>query len=274
MVCLSFSAFSCTVPQRVVTGTVGLDELTLRLLKAASREGALVGVSYLADDPRYSVSPQSFKSVPFRVGSDLESLFITKPDLAILSSYNRVQFIKQVHAARIPLIQTDSVLNMKDLKKLIRQLGNRLCLSGQADTFWKEVETQVVRLKNQVKSKYPKRLSILLLQPNLVIQAKNTLANDLFREIGFVDAANSLNISGWAKVQSESLAVINPDVVVTSGYLPEAKKMRTLLLGSVYAKKWPALKKDRVFAVSPALFSSSSHDVLKFAQQVLASLEV
>ena len=270
----SLSVFACVVPQRVVTGTVGLDELTLRLLKMAAREKSLVGVSYLADNPNYSVSPERFRSIPFRVGSEVESLFAAKPDLAILSSYNRAQFFKQIRAAGIPALQTGSVSSMEDLHKLILQIGKGLCLSRQAGLLWQEVENRVARLKVKVKSRYPKSLRFLLLQPNQVIQGKNTLANDILSEVGLTDAARDLRVTGWAKLQSESLAMLRPEVVVTSGSLSETKKMRALLSGSVYAKKWPALGQNRIFAVSPALFSCSSDYIIEFAEQVLAFLGV
>ncbi|HWQ08680.1 MAG TPA: hypothetical protein VN436_06230, partial [Holophaga sp.] len=72
-------------PQRVVSQTVGTDDLLLALAAPAQ----IAALSHLARDPRYSPSFQAAQRVPCLTNGTAEDVLRHRPDLVLAASYTQ-----------------------------------------------------------------------------------------------------------------------------------------------------------------------------------------
>ncbi|MDD9950589.1 MAG: ABC transporter substrate-binding protein [Zetaproteobacteria bacterium] len=263
-------AMSCVSPRRVITGTVSLDELTLALLQHAGKPELLVGVSYLADHDHHSWRPQAFVRVPHRVGAAIESVLAARADLALLSTYNRVQFYHQVAAAGTRILKTGSITRIVDLERVVLELSQRLCLPRTGQQVWQQFEQRLRHLQQRVR----RPAAVLLMSLDGTVQGKGTLADDVLRVLGLTNVAAESGAVGWAKLQRESLAALRPELWVYPTTGEEVSPVRRNLRAVPYARHWPVQSQPQNFvAVPAALYSSASHHVLDLAEYLVRAVE-
>ena len=79
-------------PKRVVSQTVGTDELLLALAEPAQ----IVVLSHLSRDPEYSAVATEAARFPQLSQGDTETILRHRPDLVLVSSYTRPELLAQL----------------------------------------------------------------------------------------------------------------------------------------------------------------------------------
>ena len=90
---------SVTISQpvkRIVSTFLGADEVLMEILVRCGKRHHLKAVSFIADDPRYSHIIPLPPSIKARAGTNIEEILKVKPDLAILASFNRPEFVRRL----------------------------------------------------------------------------------------------------------------------------------------------------------------------------------
>lgn len=251
-------------PQRVVSTSLASDEILVALLSQNER-GRIAALSSLAGDPKYSFIAKSDANGVPRFSQNLESLYKLKPDLIILSAFNKPAIKVWAQKQNVDYLELKTFSRVAHIKKHIRQIGTKLKKSEAAKKLIQSMENEIDDLKVDRKSKKPR---ILSLDSSMLSMGKNTLFHDMVSLAGGQNLAADMGIKEWQKVSREALATSRPDIIVVSGTAKDQSgALRWLSQSPLKNLKNPSIEK-RICFVPSALLSSTSHHISKTIAQI------
>ena len=202
-------------PNRILSGSLASDEITLELLRRTGALGRLQAVSVFAEDPHYSniVVPPNVKA---RFGADLERALALKPDLAILASFNQPEILKRFSDAGVKTFVLAGFATLDDIERHVLEIGSLLHTSDAARMWRDEFHSGRVAVRRTAAA-MQRRPKILLFHESGVLAAKGSLFDDLVTEAGGENLATTSGLTGWPTVAAEFLAGLSPDIIVAAG---------------------------------------------------------
>lgn len=269
---LIFSAnlSAAPLPQRIASGTVGTDETLLELLKG--EEQRIVALSTFADNPKYSFIQEIPKSVKARVGDNIESLLVLKPDLVILASYSSPEIIEQLKSAKVNVKVQKAFGGIQDIETNIKELGSFVGKEKEAEALVSSMEKKIGdALAKQPKCK--KRPSLIQYATNYVIPGTETIIDDIAERAGFHNVLRDINFKGWSPISPEVLVQLKPDFIIASAAdAPTKEGIQKLLLSSAGWQKLDAVKHARIILVPDRLLYTVSYHAAELAAFLAAEL--
>lgn len=259
--CLQTRLFAAEKPpQRIASGTVGTDEILVDLLTKKGEMSRLIAVSMFSDDPKYSFLYPVPPSIKGRVGSSLEALLALKPDLAILSSYNKEELPAQLRAAGVKVIVQGNFRSVEDIENNIRRIGTLIGAEAEAAQL---VAFMEARIQAAVRGQKNCRPTLLQYSSNDVLPGVDTIFNNAAERAGFKNVTANMKLKGWAQISQEVLVQMNPDfVVVSKADAADEARFRKMLLGVPGWGKIKAVKEGRfIFVPDRLLYTVSQHIV-------------
>ena len=125
---LSVTLWGQGIPQRIVSQTVGTDEMLIDLVEPHR----IAALSFLSTDPAYSDVAQEARAFPQLKNGSAEQIIKFKPDLVLFSSYSRPELVEQVRRTGIPILIFDRFDSLDDVYRNLRMLGKILHREAQA----------------------------------------------------------------------------------------------------------------------------------------------
>ena len=119
------------IPQRVVSQTVGTDELLLAL--ADPRQ--IASLSDLSRNAEFSLSAGEAKAYPRLRSSDAESVMRFHPDLVLAASYSGEATLALLRRAGVKLVVIDRFESLEDVYANIRAVGAALGHAERAEAL-------------------------------------------------------------------------------------------------------------------------------------------
>ena len=256
---LSANLAAAPMPQRIASGTVGTDEILLSLLKG--EEERIVAVSTFADNPKYSFITTLPKSVKARVGDNIESLLVLKPDLVIVASYTSPEVLEQLKAAKVNVHVLKSFGGVKDIKGNILELGRLVGKEKAAEAMVGGMEkTMSDALGKQPKCK--KRPTVLQYASSDILPGKGTIIDDVVDVAGYHNVLRDIDFKGWSPISGEVLVQQKPDFIIASAAdALDRKALLEKLRHSAGWQKLSAVQKDRIILVPDRLLYTVSYHV-------------
>ena len=126
---LALAALSAGPPRRVVSQTVGTDDLLLAL----AAPGQIAALSHLARDERYSPSFGRARNVPCLTNGEAEDVLRHKPDLVLAASYTQPEVLKLLRQAKVAVLVFERFETLEDLYANTRRLGKALGRDAKAE---------------------------------------------------------------------------------------------------------------------------------------------
>jgi iron complex transport system substrate-binding protein len=195
-------------PRRVVTVNLCLDQLALRL----AAPGQLVGVSYLARNPRVSVLADRARDIA-GVRGTAESILDRRPELVIFDSTMHATVKRLVRAAGVPILELHWAGTIEESETLIERMADALGRSEQGHAL---VASMRERQQTLTRSG-PPTATAAVLQANLRTTGKGTLMDELLGLTGYRNLAADLGISAYGRMSLEAVLAGRPDVVIFDG---------------------------------------------------------
>lgn len=246
-------------PQRIASGTVGTDETLLVLLKG--EEQRLVALSTFADNPRYSFIQEIPKSVKARVGDNIESLLVVKPDLVILASYSSAEIQEQLKTAKVKVKVQKAFGGITDIETNIKELGTLVGKEKEAEILVASMEKTIADSRAK-QPKCKKRPTVIQYASSYIIPGKGTIIDDVAERAGFHNALRDINFEGWSPISPEVLVQQKPDFIIASAAdAPSKEALQKMLLQSSGWQKLDAVKKGRIILVPDRLLYTVSYHV-------------
>ncbi|MFW1676965.1 ABC transporter substrate-binding protein [Pontibacter sp. JAM-7] len=233
-------------PSRIVSATLASDEM-LAALGATQR---VVGVTHLVDNPRLSNVPDVYPASVARVSGDIESILALQPDLVIVASYTRVETVRLLLGAGIPVLRLQAPLSLADLERNLTLLAH---LTGHTETLaalvagWQTVVP--------VNSSQPRVLYYDLSGSSV---GPGDLTHELIERAGGYNVLRDTGLQGVQRLSAEQAISLQPDVILLSGWDIQAKADQQMYTNPAW-QNVPAIKQRRVCVLQGAWRSSASH---------------
>lgn len=203
-------ALAAGVPGRVVSQTVGTDELLLALADRSQ----VAALSHLSQDPAYSAVAVEAKAFPRLAQGDAETLLRFRPDLVLVSSYTRPELLAQLQRSGVRILRFDRFNTLEEVYVNLRTLGAALGHPGRAETLIASCQGRVSALAAALKGVSPKRV----MAPSIYgfIAGRDTTFQDLCDHAGAVNVVAEAGLVGHAPAPSEAMLGWKVDALVVS----------------------------------------------------------
>jgi iron complex transport system substrate-binding protein len=259
-------------PQRIASGSLASDEVLIEILRQRGEMSRLVAVSLFADDPRYSnVADEVPKTLKGRVGGELESLLALRPDLAILASYNKPEILARLEDAKVPVLRLTEFRSLGDIEANITAIGKATATENDAEKVRAAFHSERQRLR-ALGSKLKRRPKVLDFAEDGVVSGSGTLFDALVREAGGTNLAADQGLKDWPKLSTEALAILRPDVIVTTGDPARQAEYLATMRRLPGWKEMPAVKAGKILVIPGRELSAVSPHVLKALRKLQAGI--
>jgi iron complex transport system substrate-binding protein len=251
---------SATLKGPIVSASLASDEILLALFPHAETESNIV-LSSFVDNPAYSSVTAIAAKIPRRWHNSVEDLIALKPSIVFLASYNHPSFKIRLEQAKIPFLELKSFDHLTDIKNHITRIGKAVGKDQEAQKIADSFQKSLDQLASENK-KNSRKPSVLSYSSTSTPGGKGTLINDIIEHAGGENLAGKVGLLGWAKLNSEILASMNPDYILISEGQMTKQQAISQIESDLAWKHIPAVKQQRFVFVDQAKLNSVSPHVL------------
>ncbi len=208
-------------PPRVVSQTVGTDELLLAL----AEPGQIAALSHLAASPEFSVVARAAAAYPRLTQGDAETVLRHRPTLVLFADYSRAELVAQVRRAGVEVIVFDRYATLDEvyanLRTLARALGDPA--GARAEQLIARCEARMRALRARLSGVRP--VKVIGGTTYGLLAAAGTTFQDLCDHAGAENLATTLGgLSGHAPMPSEKMLAwpVERVVVGLDSLMPES----------------------------------------------------
>jgi iron complex transport system substrate-binding protein len=264
----TFARAAESAPIRVVSQTVGTDELLLALAEPSQ----IAALSHLATEPDFSaVSTEAAAYPQLAKNGDAENALKFSPTLILVANYSRAELVSQVRRAGVKVFVIEKYESLPDayanLRALARELGP--LAEKKAEALIVDCERRVAALAEKLKGVRP----IRVIAPSTygVIGGANTTFQDLCDHAGAENLAATLGkLTGHVPPPNEQMLTWPIERVVISGNDRDSALAPFLKLPPY--QFMPAVREKRVALLKPWHISSVSHHRVAAYEQLAREL--
>jgi iron complex transport system substrate-binding protein len=251
------AASPASSPRRVVSQTVGTDELLLALADPAQ----IAALSHLSRDAAFSVEAAKAAAYPKLRSSDAESVIRFNPDLVLEASYSEAATLTLLRRAGVKLVVVEQFESLEDVYANIRTIGAVLGHPDRAEALVRSTEERVAELARRLQGTKPVRVLAVSTYP--FTAGSKTTFQDLCDHAGAINVAAEAGLVGHARTPDEKLLTWNPEVLIAADN--EGPQLQSRLMQMAAYKYLPALRAGRlVLLPGPLLGSVTHHRVAAF----------
>lgn len=244
-------------PQRIVSSSLASDEILLEIL--AKDYHQIAALSEFSTNPAYSSIYMEVKKLGLRtLGSELESILSTRPEIVILASYNRPDFIHKLDSSGVKTFVMNKFESLADIKGNIYNLGVLLNKTQEANRLINRTFAKLNQISNPMKT-----FTVVSFSDNMILPATSTMFDAICQAAKVENIVAKKGLRGWVKVGSEALLSFNPDfVVVPIDPSEEIASAKRKIIDHPTFGKLNATKKNKFIFVPSAKLLSVSHHVI------------
>ena len=207
-------------PARVVSLNLCTDQLAMMI----AAPGQLYSVSHIALDPRASAMADEAGS--YRINHGLaEEIYLMRPDLVLTGSHTRRVTARMLERLGIPVAVFEPATSLDDVRENIVRIGEILGERQRAKRLLDDFDRRLDRIRSTDAG--GKRAAIY--SANGYTSGRDTLAGRILTAAGLTNIAAEAGYSGGGTMPLESLALADPDLVVTSHPYPGSSRSEEIL---------------------------------------------
>ncbi len=245
-------------PQRILTASVGHDELTISLVGL----DRLVGVAGITKDPTYSNVASLVKNIP-EIDRDPENIVALNPDIVVTSQYFPEESIERLSDLKITVVQTELAANIKEQIENILLLGYIYGEEERANILSLEISNRyeyihsITKGKSQEEKK--KVASITRYSDQIWTAGSNSTEGMIIDAAGGINVASTSGIIGNATTSIEGLIVMAPEIIIiTQPKEFGGAELRNDLITNEVTQKIPAVMENQIYFMETRHFTTLS----------------
>jgi ABC-type Fe3+-hydroxamate transport system substrate-binding protein len=196
--------------RRVLSQTVLSDEILWALGPEA--RARVVGVSVMADDPRYSRVAGVWPADVPRLAVTSEGLLARDPDLVVIASFTTPEIKALLAGQHVRLLQFDDFTGFADYRRHLRALAAAVDAAPAGEAMLADLDRRLAALETH-RPELP--LSAVSWGDGYAATGGTTFA-DIARAVGLVNLPEQEGLSGHVPVAMERLVAWDPAVIVIS----------------------------------------------------------
>ncbi len=244
-------------PMRIITASIGHDELTLALVPIER----LIAVGAFSKDETYS-NVASLVLDKDEITRDPEVLVALNPDVIVTSPFFPLESIEALQQVGIPVIQTELAQGAEERVNTILLMGYIFGEEERAFAFADEVQARydaLVEVTATVEVK-PRVLALTQYSDSIWTAGAGSTEGGIITAAGGVNAAEDAGIDGNQTTSLEGVIAMAPDVII----IPQpvafgAEEFLQSLLENEALAEIPAIANGAVYVVESKHFTTLSH---------------
>ncbi|PRP95252.1 ABC transporter substrate-binding protein [Enhygromyxa salina] len=253
--------------KRIASRTVFADEVLWAL--GDEVQARVVGLSPMADDPRYSTVAGRWPAGTPRVGQNPEELLALAPDLVIVASFSAPEYRAAIDD-KVRVLVLDDFTGFAGYLTNLAQIGEAIGASEEAG----RMRDRFVARRTELEAARPpvdQRPTVIAWDYGYVPGA-HTSFDDAATTAGFVNLAAREGLDGHQRLDAEQLVAWDPAwIVVGCGEQPCAEA-RTKLAAQPGLGKLAAVASGRIITIPAPYLATTGEDMLELAARMQAPL--
>jgi len=270
------------VPQRIVSVTLGTDEILSALLSAKSKTSNtkittpipkdlseqglslnnIVGVTRFVDEPGSSSIPNFYPKIIKRVSGGIEEILALEPDLAFVAGYTRAETVRLLLGAGIPVVRLRHYDTFEQIKQNIKLVAAVAGTSDKARILLSQLDAKLKRTQEKMGNR--SRPRVLFYNLSGYTSGAGTRIDETISIAGGYNVLHDTGIEGNYKISDEMAIGLEPDIILITGAVTgnaaddNISPAKMLMSRSAW-KNVPAVLNQRVYHVSGPWILSVSH---------------
>ena len=244
-------------PQRIITASVGHDEITLALVPG----DRLIAVGSATRDAIFS-NVASLVADKVQISRDPETIIAQAPDVVVTSPFFPADGVDALTRTGIPVVQTE-------LKHDLEARVNNILLMG----YIYGEEERALEFATEVREGYeslvaatsaagtgPRVLALTQYSDTLWVAGGNSTEGGVIDAAGGINAAEQAGIEGNQTTSLEGIIAMDPEVIVIVQPVQYgAEELRQSLLANEALAEVSAIRTGRIYVVESKHFTTLSH---------------
>ena len=253
-------------PMRIITASVGHDEMTLALVP----NDRLVAVGSATKNATYSNVAALVQDKP-EISRDPEVIIAQSPDVVVTSPFFPVEAIDALQRVGIVVVQTELIQSPEARINSILLMGYIFGEEERASEFADEVEARYEALISvtSVKSPQPRVLALTQYSDTLWVAGGNSTEGGVIIAAGGVNAAEVPGIQGNQTTSLEGVIAMAPEIIIIAQPIEfGAEEFRQSLLNNEALAEVPAIRDGAVHVVESKHFTTLSYWNIRGAEDL------
>ena len=253
-------------PMRIITASVGHDEMTLALVP----NERLVAVGAPTRNATYSNVAALVQEKP-EISRDPEVIIAQSPDVVVTSPFFPIEAVDALQRAGIPVIQTELIQGPEARINSILLMGYIFGEEQRAFEFADEVQSRYESLiaVTSEQSPQPSVLALTSYSDTLWVAGGNSTEGGVIVAAGGINAAEVAGIQGNQTTSLEGVIAMAPEVIVIAQPLEfGAEEFRQSLLTNEALAEVPAIMNNAVHVVESKHFTTLSYWNIRGAEDL------
>ena len=253
-------------PLRIITASVGHDEMTLALVPS----DRLVAVGTATKNSTYS-NVAALVQEKAEITRDPEVIIAQSPDVVVTSPFFPVEAIDALQRVGVVVIQTELIQGPEARINSILLMGYIFGEEARAFKFADEVQARYEALISitSEKSPQPSVLALTQYSDTLWVAGGNSTEGGVIIAAGGVNAAEAAGIQGNQTTSLEGVIAMAPEIIIIAQPIEfGAEEFRQSLLDNEALAEVPAIRNGAVHVVESKHFTTLSYWNIRGAEDL------
>ena len=213
--------------------------------------------SFFVDEEQSNIAELS--SDALMIGFDPEEVVALEPDVIIASRFTNADTVALMTGAGIPIARTALENSALGNVQNILLMGYLVGAEAEAIGLVDEIEARMQFITDVLASDEQPRVLSVSKWTSAYAAGSGSTEGGIIEQAGGINAAADSGIEGHQQVSIESIAAINPDVIIVPQPLDGATTFIAELTSSAALAEVPAVKNGEIYYVAPRLHTTLSH---------------
>ena len=241
-------------PERIHALSLGHSEI-LAALMDFDRLSAVY--SFFVDEEQSNIAGLSADHT--MIGYDPEEVVALEPEVIIASRFTNADTVALMTGAKIPVARTNLENSALGNVPNILLIGYMIGAGAEAIALAEEIEARMSFISNVLAGGSKPRVLSVSKWTSAFAAGSGTTEGGIIEQAGGINAASDSGIEGHQQVSIESIAAINPDVIIVPQPLDGANVYIDELTSSPALIEVPAIANGQIYHVSPRYHTTLSH---------------
>ena len=254
-------------PERVHSLSLGHSEILAALMDF----GRLTAVySFFVDEEQSNISSLSAEAT--MIGFAPEEVVALEPEVIIASRFTSADTVALMNGANIPVARTSLENSALGNVPNILLIGYMIGAEAEAIELAEDIEARMRVIADALPDGEKPRVLSVSKWTSAFAAGSDTTEGGIIEQAGGINAAADSGIEGHQQVSIESIAAINPDVIIVPQPLDGANVFIEELTSSPALAEVPAVKSGQIFYVLPRYHTTLSHWNVRGVEELAAML--
>jgi iron complex transport system substrate-binding protein len=241
-------------PQRIHSLSLGHSEI-LAALMDFDRLTAVYG--FFVDEEQSNIAGLSADHT--MIGYDPEEVVALEPEVIIAARFTNADTVALMNGANIPVARTNLENSALGNVPNILLIGYMIGAEVEAIELAEQIESRMQFISDILPAEGRQRVLSISKYTSVFAAGSGTTEGGIIEQAGGINAAGDSGIEGHQQVSVESIAAINPDVIIVPQPLESADAFIEELVSDPALAEVPAVKNGQVFYVPPRYHTTLSH---------------